>query len=65
MKTHPTVMLLICLLSMTCKKESYSTQYAKDVALESETLSNQQSCLQIDPSDFVKVRIQKVMKTGM
>src|SRR6266511_391260 len=55
MKPHQTVMLLAGLLGMaSCKKESYSTQYAKDVALESETLSNQQSCLQIDPSDFVK-----------
>src|SRR6266498_705003 len=55
MKPHQTVMLLAGLLGMaSCKKESYSTQYAKDAALESETLSNQQSCPQIDPSDFVK-----------
>ena len=56
MKTRKTVMLLACLLSMAaCKKESYSVQYSKDAALqESMATSNQESCPQIDPSDFVK-----------
>src|SRR6266498_5723314 len=55
MKTHQRVVLLACILSMaSCKKESYSNQYAKDTALESTAVSNQASCPQIDPSDFVK-----------